>query len=177
MVYKNKEIYLEFEKLYEENFAKVNRYFRYKVKNVWDADDLTAETFIRAYSKLDSYRAESGFVAWLFSIARNVYIDYMRKKQGRKNREFMLIGSAELDLSVGVNLEKQICLNETLAEIREMLDELPEKYGEVIALRYAADLKFAKIAEILGKTEDAVRMMHHRAIKHMRKKYEKQKMA
>lgn len=72
-----------------------------------------------------------------------------------------------------MNLEDQICLNETLLEIKEILEELDEKYSEIMVFRYFADLKFREIAEVLGKTEEAVRMMHHRGLKYVKNRYEK----
>ncbi|MCD5407164.1 MAG: sigma-70 family RNA polymerase sigma factor [Desulfotomaculum sp.] len=161
-----------FEELYNQNFAKVNRYLRYRVINTWDADDLTTVVFMKALEKFHTYQGRSSFTAWLFSITHNVYVDYVRSDI--RDDDLPVFGT-QLDqqMAAGKNPEEQIVFNETVQELRGILNKLPVNYRDVMALRYAGELRYAQIAEVLGKTESAVRMLHHRALKMMCSYYEK----
>ncbi|MBM7856015.1 RNA polymerase sigma-70 factor (ECF subfamily) [Desulfohalotomaculum tongense] len=152
-----------FEELYNENFARVNRYLRYRVINTWDADDLTALVFMKALEKFHTYRGESSFSAWILRIAHNVYVDYVRKDREVATPEEKLHRQV-----VEGAPEEEMLLNEEVDELRSFMNELPPDYRDVIALRYAGELRFKQIGEVLGKSEVAVRMMHHRAIKMLR---------
>lgn len=155
---------LRFEKLYNKNFARVNRYLRYRVNNIWDADDLTALVFMKALEKFDTYRGQSSFAAWLFSIAHNAYVDYMRSTREPAALESQL----RKQVAPEGNPEEQMLLSEEARELRRLLNELPPGYRDVMALRYVGELRFAQIAEVLGKTGAAVRMIHHRGLKILR---------
>lgn len=158
-----------FEQVYNHCFPGVNRYLRYRVKNTWDADDLTAAVFIRAFEKFHQCRAEDSCKAWVFRIAHNVFVDYLtRSRRPDLANEFQL--QSLQDTRRGP--EEQLLLNEEIKELRLLLERLPEDYRDVVALRYAGELKFTQIGEVLGKTEAAARTIHHRALKLLRGKYE-----
>ncbi|WP_031516323.1 RNA polymerase sigma factor [Desulfofalx alkaliphila] len=158
---------LSFEELYNNNFAAVNRYLRYRLVNLWDADDLTAVVFMKALEKFHTYRGQSSFSSWLFRIAHNVYVDHVRG-----SRELVTTDeSLHQQQAREGNPEEEVLLGEEVQELRNLLETLPWEYRDVMALRYAGELRFAQIAEVLGKTESAVRMIHHRAIKMLRRHY------
>lgn len=163
------DFYLSFEELYDENFAQVNRYFRYRVHSVWDADDLTALVFMKALEKFTSYRGRSSFRTWLFSIAHHAYVDYMRGLRELAVDESHFHQQA----APGSSPEEQTVFSEKVRELRWLLKELPPNYRDVVALRYLGELRFTQIAKILGKTGSAVRMIHHRALKTLRKKMDR----
>ncbi|GAB6181553.1 sigma-70 family RNA polymerase sigma factor [Desulfotomaculum defluvii] len=158
---------LPFEELYDRYFEPVNRYLRYRVDTAWDADDLTTTVFMKALENFSKYRAEGPFSAWLFRIAHNVYVDYIR---GR--REYVT-NDGFLESAVGSDdgPEQAVLQGEEIIRLRKLLIELAPDYRDVVALRYAAELRFAQIAEVLGKSESAVRMLHHRALKQLRQRY------
>lgn len=153
-----------FEELYDQYFDAVNRYFRYRISSTWDADDLTAAVFLKALENFHKYRGDSQFAVWLFRIAHNCYVDYLR---GRREKVF----SDEKMTLLGTALygpEKEVMRKEETRQLREMLLRLPQDQRDVISLRYAGELKFSQIAMVLGKSEAAVRMVHHRAMKALR---------
>lgn len=160
------DVELTFEELYNNNFAKINRYLRYRVVNTWDADDLTTLVFMKALDKFHTYRGQSSFSSWLFRIAHNVFVDYVRGSRELATSEEYL----HQQMAVEGNPEEQILVSEEVCELRVMVDELAPDYRDVMALRYVGELRFAQIAEVLEKTETAVRMIHHRAIKALRKR-------
>ncbi|CEP69055.1 RNA polymerase sigma factor, region 2 [Moorella glycerini] len=74
-----------FAELYDRYFDAVNRYLRYRMDNPWDADDLTAAVFLKAMENFPKYRGDAPVAVWLFRIAHNAYVDYLR---GRRERVF-----------------------------------------------------------------------------------------
>lgn len=158
---------LPFEELYDRFFEPVNRYLRYRVDSAWDADDLTTTVFMKALENFTKYRAEGPFSAWIFRIAHNVYVDYMRGRREYATHDVML----ELAVGSEDGPEEAVLQGEELKKLRQMLLSLSPDYRDVVALRYAGDLRFAQIAEVIGKSESAVRMLHHRALKQLRQKY------
>ncbi|GAB6157142.1 sigma-70 family RNA polymerase sigma factor [Desulfotomaculum varum] len=158
---------LPFAELYDRYFEPVNRYLRYRVDNTWDADDLTTAVFMKALENFGKYRADGPFAAWIFRIAHNVYVDYMRGRREYATQDVMLELAAGSDDSP----EAAVLQGEEVARLRQLLKDLAPDYRDVVALRYAGDLRFSQIAEVLGKTESAVRMLHHRALKQLRQKY------
>lgn len=158
---------LPFEELYDKYFEPVNRYLRYRVDSTWDADDLTTIVFMKALENFGKYRADGPFAAWIFRIAHNVYVDYIRGRREYATSDFML----ELAAGSEEEPEEIVLQGEELKKLRQLLNNLSPDYRDVVALRYAGDLRFAQIAEVLGKTESAVRMLHHRALKQLRRSY------
>lgn len=160
---------MTFEELYNRNFEKVNRYLRYRLANTWDADDLTTLAFMKALEKFHTYRGQSSFSSWLFRIAHNVYVDYVKGSKELASPDEVI----HRQLTSYKSTEEQILQGEEIRELRQLLDKLPPDYRDVMALRYAGELRFAQIADVLGKTEASVRMIHHRAIKILRQHYER----
>ncbi len=155
---------LSFEELYDRQFDAVNRYLRYRVPDVWDADDLTAAVFIKAMENFHRFRGEAPMAVWLFRICHNTYVDYMRSR--RKTVDISEVALAS-DSNCGQPEEEYLHLEE-LVQLRKQLENIPMDYRDVISLRYMGDLKFRQIAQVLGKTESAVRMIHYRALKLLR---------
>lgn len=160
-------VVVSFEELYDLHFDAVNRYLRYRINSSWDADDLTAAVFLKALENFQKYRGDAPFAVWLFRIAHNAYVDYLR---GRRERVFSESEMATLcDLSTGP--EEELLRDEEVRQLREMLWKLPPEHRDVVSLRYAGELKFGQIALVLGKTESAVRMIHYRALRALRTNY------
>ncbi|MFD2368616.1 RNA polymerase sigma factor [Brevibacillus sp. GCM10020057] len=152
---------LTHQQIYEEYSAKIHRYFRYRVKNIWDVEDLTTTVFIKVYSKLEQYDGRHPFGAWIFRIAHNALIDYMRKK-----RECPVDQETFSSLTADDELPEDCLLTQESTEgLWEKVHTLTVDQRNVIMLRYLADLKMNEIAQILGKTEASVKILHFRGIK------------
>lgn len=153
-----------FAALYDTYFDRVNRYLRYRVSSVWDADDLTASVFIKALEKYHLFRGEAPVAVWLFRITHNTYVDYMRSRS-----RYVFADCDEMAVAGDFPLpEEEFLRLEELGRLRKMLDLMDPEQRDVISLRYVGELKFGQIARVLDKTEAAVRMIHHRAIKILR---------
>lgn len=131
-----------------------------------DAADVAQEAFVQLYSHLARLDERESLAPWLFRVARNRCIDVIRRR-----RTVPLISPLDADGgSVGFEPVDDRPLLEELAEradlqrlLADAIASLPPAYGEVVALRYAADRSFAEIAAILECDEGAARVRFHRA--------------
>lgn len=119
-----------------------------------DVEDLVQDTFIKAYTALPSYRAEFSFSAWLYRIASNSCIDYLRRRRLPTFSIDKPIGGDDGEFSL------ELPDNEEVADIKMMSGEkkkileqavasLPEKFQIVVRLRHEEDLDYQQIADIL----------------------------
>jgi RNA polymerase sigma factor (sigma-70 family) len=122
------------------------------VNNRDDADDLTIEAFGKAFSKLPSYAPNYAFSTWLFRIAINNCIDYIRKKR-LKTLSMDEKMSAEGDGSFAQNMsnfepdaEHKMMHDQKIAHVRRLVENLNVKYRSMIELRYYEELSYEEIA-------------------------------
>jgi len=139
------------------------------VPNREDAMDLTLEAFSKAFQNIDSYRPRYAFSTWLFRIAINNCIDFVRKKrlitlsidepvEGNSEQEY----SNNLR-SAGLNPEEQIIRAQRLAMTRSTLERINDKYRLMIELRYFEELSYEEIATELQMPIGTVKAQLHRA--------------
>ena len=153
----------------------VGRYFKYvynflikQVGDVREAQDLTQETFLRVWKNLKKFDQNRSFKVWLFRIARNAAIDYLRKKK------ILTVASLESEADDGSFLDNipdpngsiftKIEQQEMEKETFEMLKAMPEIYRTVIVLYYNEGLNFREIGELLDEPLDTVKSRHRRAL-------------
>jgi len=138
-----------------------------------DTEDITQETFVKVWQKIKKYNPNKSFKTWLFTIAHNTAIDWLRKK-----RNFVF--SNFEDSEGGNYLENELVDPNPLPDkiltqaedekfVENLLRQLAPIYREVLILRYANELTFDEIAEILGKPSDTVKSQHRRALIILRK--------
>ena len=140
------------------------------VKNKDDAEDLTLMTFGKAFRYLDKYTPKYAFSTWLYRIALNNSIDFLRMKNNMPQyfEEDLYTSSTTsiIDQSED-NLQRtpedEIIDKQRLQMLRAAVSELPEKYRKVIELRYYEDLAYEDIAERLGLTLSNVKIQIMRA--------------
>jgi len=142
------------------------------VGNVHDAEDITQEVFVKVWKNLKKYRLEQSFKTWIFTIAKNTSIDWLRKVRHIAFSEFDSDGKENF-------IENTTADEEPLAEELAILDEdrktvsrAMEKLGTadqiILVLRYSEDLTFKEIGEILKKPLDTVKSQHRRALTKLR---------
>lgn len=153
----------KFTELYDKYFDKVYQFFFFRLRNEQDAEDLTSLTFERIYKNLQSYE-ERGFsvAAWIFTIARNLMIDFFKKNS-------IQIDSIE-DLPVSKEPSKQFNIADLdrkllQDELWEVINTLPDKQKMVWSLKLTKDLSHGDIAEIMGTNENHVNVLIHRSTK------------
>jgi RNA polymerase sigma factor (sigma-70 family) len=117
-------------------------------------EDLTQEAFIKAFSSLKSFNEEFAFSTWLYKIATNNSIDYIRKKKLQMYSIDKPIESKDSDFTFELpdetaEADKDLISNQRARLIREAIDQLPEKYRMVIRLRHAEERSYEEIAKVL----------------------------
>lgn len=156
----------------------VNRYQRqitsyvYRMLNNYDASlDVTQEVFIKVYNSLEKYSSDYKFSTWLYRIAHNAAIDYMRRNSVAQQSLDIETkdGTYQLQIESGQpNPEQERERSEWRTEIESVVKCLPSAYRELIVLRHAQDLSYDEIAEVTGLPLGTVKNRLFRAREMMR---------
>jgi len=157
-----------FAELYEEHFDKIYRYVTLRIGDKMEAEDITQQVFLRALQSISSFKWKGvPFTAWLFRIAHNQIVDYLRKKK----RQMATLLDESLVKSISSDSNPQL-LAERRLDIEQLLlttKRLTEAQREVISLRFAGELSIAQVAKTMGKSQGAVKALQHSAIITLRK--------
>ena len=143
-------------KLYEAYYMRVFSYAMTLAKDRSQAEEITQETFFRAFSKKASFRGEADETTWLCAIAKNLFLDE-RRRQGKTAP----IPEELPDARKGV--EQAAVDRDASFRIHMALHALEEPYREVFELRIFGELSFREVGLIFGKTENWARVTYHRA--------------
>ena len=132
------------------------------LSNVTEAEDVTQEAFVRAYTQLGTYKPAHKFSTWLLSIASHLAIDQLRR------RRFLALPLEDVPflewiVDVGTGPEQSALAGEQQDEIQHYLRRLPSKYRAVVVLRYWYDFSYEEIASTLKLTPALVKARLHRA--------------
>jgi RNA polymerase sigma factor (sigma-70 family) len=119
-----------------------------RIENEASAEDITIETFSKAFDKIASYNPEFQFNTWLISIAKNVHIDLLRKK---KSSLFVEITDKEDQKAYNIadttpSKEDELIKEQNLSQLLRFIKELKPHYQEVIQLRYFQEMSYQEIA-------------------------------
>ena len=153
-----------FSKIYDRYIEKIYRFIFFKVNSQEIAQDLTSETFLKSWESFKNGNKIENIQAYLYRTARNLVIDFYREK-GK-----VQIVSAENPLipDPSQNLEEKARLSSDLDQIRQALTNLKEDYQNVIIWHYLDDLPISEISQMLDRTEEATRVLLHRALNALR---------
>jgi len=161
----NREIFAQ---IYDDYIDKIYRFIFFKVGSEEIAQDLCSETFLRGWQSFNKKQKIDNPQAFLYQIARNLVIDHYREK-GRTQ----IVSADYVSITdPGQDLEKQALINSDINEIRLALTDLKDNYQEIVVWHYVDDLSIPEIAKMLKKSEPAVRVMLHRALKSLKNKVE-----
>ena len=154
-----------FAELYRRNVQPVAAFVRRRSGNAHDADDITAVTFERAFTKLHRYQpGPSGFVGWLYRIATNEIIDQARRRarqhSARGQRALRLLHEHEPVVGHDPDSADPALI--------AALDQLPDRYNTVLSLRYIAGLEPSAVAAQLNITAGNCAVLTHRALAALR---------
>jgi RNA polymerase sigma-70 factor (ECF subfamily) len=151
--------------LYEENFDKIYRYIVLKIGDRTEAEDMTQQVFLHAIKSISSFKWKGmPFSAWLFRIAHNQVVDYLRKKSRR--------ATVPLDESLATGNIDPVQAVERKVELERLVlatRGLTRAQQEVISLRFAGEMPVAEVARVMGRSEGAVKALQHSAIVALRK--------
>jgi len=124
-------------------------------------DELVQDTFVRAFGAVDSFRGDSSFRTWLFTIARRLVLD--RRRATKRSR--MTATVEENDAVTQFDALDGIVADESLQRVRRAVDALSPRQREVFTLRVEQGLSYKEIADLIGSTEGATRVHFHNAMR------------
>jgi len=150
----------KFGEIYDCFSRDIYRYMLSRTGSVDTADDLTAQTFLSAFEGLVHYRERGKFKSWLFTIASNKCASYFREVTKNSRLENTLTRNSSHQSNP--NQLKRVIRNNRIRKLVEIIEELPESDQELLRLRFVAELSYPEIAEVIGKTSDAVRKAIYR---------------
>ena len=148
--------------LYNLHVDRIYQYVRYRTGDDQTAEDITAEVFLRAIESLDRYSDQgSPFIAWLYRIASARVIDYWRssKRQQTAPLDDPLLQDDLVDTDDAIDID--FLQHQSL---QTALQQLTDDQQNVIILKFLQGLSNAEIAQVVGKTEGAVKALQRRAL-------------
>ena len=150
--------------LYRRYLDRVYGYSFYLLGDHHDAEDVTERTFVAALAAIDRYRDEGAtFRAWLFRIAHNQLVNALRSRQRHRTASL----EAVLEPPSHADPAGRVGLAEESRGLRWALEQLPEDRRQVVVLRFVDGLSAREIGSVLGRTEGAVRVLQHRALRQL----------
>jgi len=163
-----------FAEIYDFYVVKIFRFVYLKTSSKETAEDLTSETFLKYWKYIkEKGEAEeekiknSKISSFIYKIARNLIIDYYRKKN------FATVEISEEEKEAIIDQKQDILAELTrkqeIEELRKALGQLKDDYQEILILRHVEDLSITEIAEITGKKKGAIRVQLYRAMKMLEK--------
>ncbi|MEU8227356.1 sigma-70 family RNA polymerase sigma factor [Kribbella sp. NPDC048915] len=156
-----------FGRLYDRYLPSIYRYTYSKTTSRSAAEDLTSETFLRAFRAIARRpRAQLNFAAWLITIARNVVIDHHRSGWSR-----LAIVTDEVDPQVddSIGPEQAALASVSEASLRRAMDHLPEDQRECLLMRFFAGLSISETAAAMDRSDGAVKQLQFRATNRLRR--------
>jgi RNA polymerase sigma-70 factor, ECF subfamily len=152
--------------LYDTYQPMIYRFVLVKVGSREEAEDITHQVFLSAWQNVRTYKHRGHpFSSWLYQIARNQVIDHYRAKKGDLSIDavdpeyFATSGSVTAELAAKLEIEK----------VRHAVEQLKPDYQDVIIMRFIEDISLKETAAIMNKTEGAIKLIQHRAVKELQK--------
>ncbi len=153
--------------IYDHYEAKIYSYIYHRVGSQPVAQDLTSQVFLRVLEAIQYQRAwDSSFSGWLYRIAHNLVIDHYRRR-GRDTQ--VPIDDLPMLPSHSEGPEHAAERALTAASLRNAINRLTEEQAQVVTLRFLEGLSITEVAELMGKTEGAIKAMQYRAVTSLRR--------
>jgi len=155
----------EFSAIYDKYIDKIYRFVFLKVSSQEVAEDLTSDTFLRGWESYKSNKDKvQNYQSFLYKIANNLVIDYYRFKGKVK-----IVSTEDRKIAdPKANIEKKATLSSDMDNIKIVLADMSEDYQNVIIWHYLDGIPINDIAQIMDKSEEATRVLLHRALKTLR---------
>ncbi len=161
-------LYFQFTKIYRKNVDHIYRFCYLKLNSSQLAEDFTSDVFLRFWGVLQ----EKGALniknprAFLYRTARNLVVDYYRQKPDSKT---ISLEGLEGIIDPSQDLGKKEAFASDMKIVQKALSRLSDDYQDIIFWHYLDNMKTAEISQILNKSENAVRVMLHRAMSELKK--------
>lgn len=152
----------QFTAFYDANVKRIFRYVYFRVgKNRDVAEDITSEIFMKALEHFEKYDPKISLSAWIYRIAHNTVLNYWRDRKTTVDVEHMAI-----EAEIG-GIDHRGRMQEKL-DIEALLGNLTPEERELVTLKYLSGYRYVTMAEIVGKSTDAVKVATHRAMKKLK---------
>jgi len=152
--------------LLDKYWDDVYRFQKSRINNQNDAEDISIQTFAKAFDNLKQYNPKYNFKNWLLMMSKQVYIDYQRRKKkhylisiDKENNEVLQLPDKEM------TAEDKMILEQSFLQLKNAINRLKPHYKEVIELRYFHDMSYKEIAERIGEPLNNVKIKLMRARK------------
>src|SRR3989344_1193925 len=154
----------KFEDIVQEHQRDILNFHYRLIGNRCEAEDLAQETFLKAYNKLDSLKEQEKVKSWLYSIARNVTIDFFRKN---KNRSVPLdsVIIENYARATAVDYRQDVMQSEVSQELQKCLAALSEDDRMIVKLLYYEGFSYKEICDLLNINQNTLKSRLHRARK------------
>lgn len=153
-----------FASIYEEYYSPIWKYLFFRVKSTGEAEDLAQTVFLKIFEAKNGQTDEIT-KSYLFTVARNVLIDYYRSESHRSHEGEDALEGAMDTMAISHDAIRE---KEETDLVRKALASLPDEQRETVTLSYIGGLSNAEIADILGKSEPAVRQIKSRGLKSLK---------
>lgn len=131
-----------------------------------DSNDIVQNTFIKVWKGLDNFREDSQLYTWIYRIATNESLTFLRQK---KTRFMIPFGDVEHELSNSLSNDTTFNADKLERKLQQAILSLPEKQRIVFNLRYYDNMKYEDMAKVLGGTEGSLKASYHHAVKKVEK--------
>ncbi|MBE0423618.1 MAG: sigma-70 family RNA polymerase sigma factor [Lutibacter sp.] len=154
-----------FNTLLNTYWSDVYRFQLSKTENEDEAEDITIQTFSKAFDKINLYNESYNFKTWLISISKNIFLDHLRKQR----TETISIDKKESEaykiFDESPSAEDQLIIDQNVAQLLNYLKQLKPHYQEIINLRYFREMSYKEMAEILNEPIGNIKIKLSRAKK------------
>lgn len=128
-----------------------------------DASDLAQETFVKVYVNLAKYDPKFTFGQWIYTIARNTFIDHVRRRREEMSIDFLGKGTPSVNPVFDESPDQRIISEQHNVQLERCLAALPEKYRQMVEMRFLRELSYEEIALKLNMPIGTVKTQIHRA--------------
>jgi RNA polymerase sigma-70 factor (ECF subfamily) len=154
-----------FEEIYDEHVVSIYRFIYARVGNRPDAEDLTAQVFMRAVEQLDTSRDGGQIASWLYRVSQNAIADYWRGFY-----RLPLVGTEQVapgwePSQPEESRERPSDANAAATRVRRVLERLPQRYAQVLELRFLQRMSVAETAQRMGITHGNAKILQYRALR------------
>lgn len=158
----------ELEIMLEKHRDDVTKYITRLMGNEYDANDIVQETLIKAITKIDLYKENSSFSGWLCSIAKNTFIDTVRKNNRHTDIEINEYNQNTIEID-----DDELWYNkeEKIINLENSIKQLPQEYIKVLNMRFYLDMSYEDISKKMCVPIGTIKTWIHRAKNELKKQY------
>lgn len=136
-----------------------------------DANDISQEVFVKVWFHLEDFRQDSGLFTWIYRIATNECLGFLKKK---KRRFFLPIGDVEGELCKKISSQDHFTGDEIQQKLQLAILKLPEKQRLVFNMKYFEEITYEEMSKIVGTSVGALKASYHHAVQKIQHSLEKE---